>query len=106
MDHMFSSFKFIGGVFVTVFRIGYCIGADLHIVIQKRREAPQSALLVVLASALQHSVTFCGTVFPQYTLFAPDYSIYTTCDSLINHPPAPGERRSSLGHVACIYTCT
>jgi len=28
-----SSFKFIGGIFVTVFRIGYCIGADLHIVI-------------------------------------------------------------------------
>jgi len=33
MEHVFSSFKFNGGVFVTVFRIGYCIGADLHIVI-------------------------------------------------------------------------
>ena len=29
----FFSFKFIGGVFVTVFRIGYCIGADFHLVI-------------------------------------------------------------------------
>jgi len=25
--------QFIGGIFVTVLRIGYCIGADLHIVI-------------------------------------------------------------------------
>ena len=33
MEHVFSSLKFIGGVFVTVFRIGYCIGADLHTVI-------------------------------------------------------------------------
>jgi len=29
----FSIFKSIGGVVVTVFSIGYCIGADLHIVI-------------------------------------------------------------------------
>ena len=47
MEHVFSSLKFIGGAFVTVLRIGYCIGADLHLGIQKRSEAPQSSLLVV-----------------------------------------------------------
>jgi len=31
--HRLSSFKVIGGVFVTVFRIGYFIGADLRIVV-------------------------------------------------------------------------
>jgi len=36
-------------------------------------------------------------------LFAPDYSLYTTCDSLTTYTPSPGERRSSLGHVI-VYT--